>query len=250
MIISTKVPPSLKWVAFSVFLLVILTTHNLSAGHSPPDGPPDPDEFYIEVGSCYTPNFGGVPDSLSNLVEYLNPLWSIRHEEAYAARTDGYHPSDLELDAYWQRGFYNAIDAGSAQYIFHVSSYIYGLIVYVPGWMIENTHDPAVQELYDLQKRFCTMVYQAPEDHLVEEVKAGVSFRDPHFAHIRYLEFGWDYRDYHLFLQNCQHWTDYVIHGVDNSGIGNLQNMFGFGFALWAPEALIRLLRTLFPGWI
>ncbi len=238
----------LTLVAFSVLMIVTFTTHNLSAGHSPPDGQPDPKKFYIEVGPCHTPNFGGVPEVLSSTLELVNPLWSIRHEEPYYARTKGYKPPGQKAKEAVMRGFYNAIDVDDPLYLFHVGSYLFGAIIYIPGRMINNTHLEDVQEMYNLQKRYCTMVYQAPEEHLDEEIKAGVPLSDHHRAHERFLYHGWEYRKYHLFLQNCQHWTEWVVAGIDTSGFSNPQNRMFFGIGYKLAPVLLNMLRRLFPG--
>lgn len=238
----------LTLLAFSVLMIVTFTTHNLSAGHSPPDGQPDPDKFYIEVGPCHTPNFGGVPEVLSSILELVNPQWSIRHEEPYLARTDGYKPPDREAKQLMMRGFYNAIDGNDPHYLLHVGSYLFGVVIYIPGMMIDDTHTKHVQERYNLQKRYCTMVYQAEEGHLEEEIAAGVPLSDHHRAHDRFLNYGWEHRKYHLFLQNCQHWTEWVIAGIDTTGLSNPRNRSFYGIGYKLAPALLNLLRTWFPG--
>lgn len=237
--ISTKAPQSLKWLAFSVtfavFLLVNYTSHNLYADDS------DENQRFIEIGTCHTPNFGTphwgglyIWEWANSIVEFLNQQHSLRHEEPYFAITAGRRlPNKMYLE--WrQRGFFSINEFGDYSFLVHVAHYFVGRISYVGGWMRNETHLISAPEPGAiLQERYCSPVIVHPETVANEAINEGnVPFDHDFYAHIRFLRYGWENRPYHLFLQNCQHWTDFVLTGLDTSGMKG-PNLWGFGQALF-----------------
>ena len=252
--ITTKAPQPLKWVAFSVtfsvFLLVNFSTQNLHA-----DGgidPRDENQVFIEMGTCHTPNFGNVEKKkyawewVNSLVELLNQHHSLRHEEPYFKRNVGYRQPNKMLLEERQRGFFSSVPFENSGFWVHVGHYFLGMITYTSGEMRNDTHlisEP--QPGATLQERWCSQIRQYPEAAVNEAIAAGnVSFYDDHYAHIRFMNYDW-VGEYHLFFRNCQHYTEWVLYGIDTTGL-TIANMWGFGSAYLLALWVATLIGSLF----
>ena len=180
-------------------------------------------------------------NGLTAFLNFLNQQHSLRHEEPYFKRTFGHRPPNMMELEFRQRGFFAHHDFLDHQFWVHVAHYFVGKISYTPGEMRNDTHLIRGQLPGDtLQRTWCSQVLPPyPEDSANEAIDAGdISIYDSHAAHIRFSFYGWETFPYHLFLQNCQHWTEWVLYGTDTTGI-TIANLWGFGRAAFY-----------LPGWV